>query len=48
MQTLNLPADPIRNFKGSLKTPVSLADELVNEHRLELQHDLTISLPPID
>lgn len=49
MQTLNLPTDdPIGNFKASLKNPVSLADELVNEHRLEIQQYETISLLPID
>ena len=34
-----LPADPIRAFRGSLKTPVSLADELIKEHQLEVKHD---------
>jgi AbrB family looped-hinge helix DNA binding protein len=34
-----LPTDPIGAFKGSLKNTVSLADELVNEHQLEVKHD---------
>jgi AbrB family looped-hinge helix DNA binding protein len=34
-----LPADPIAAFRGSLNQEVSLADELMKEHKLEVKHD---------
>ena len=34
-----LPADPLAAFRGSLKQDVSLADELIEEHQLEVKHD---------
>jgi AbrB family looped-hinge helix DNA binding protein len=32
-----LPADPIAAFRGSLSSPQSLADELIDEHRREVK-----------
>lgn len=34
-----LPADPIMAFRGSLKTPHSLADQLIDEHKLEVEQN---------
>lgn len=34
-----LPADPLTAFRGSLKQGVSLANDLIEEHKLEVKHD---------
>jgi len=34
-----LPSDPLAAFRGSLKQEVSLADELIEEHELEVNRD---------
>ena len=34
-----LPADPLAAFRGSLKQDVSLANDQVEEHKLEVKHD---------
>lgn len=34
-----LPSDPVAAFRGSLKLEVSLADELIDEHKLEVKRD---------
>ena len=34
-----LPDDPITLFRGSLKAEASMAAELVEEHRQEVEHD---------
>jgi AbrB family looped-hinge helix DNA binding protein len=34
-----LPADPVSAFKGSLKTPVSLADDLIKEHKKDIKQN---------
>ena len=34
-----LPTDPLAAFRGSLKKDVSLADELIEERKLELRLD---------
>lgn len=34
-----LPADPLAAFRGSLKQDVSLANELIEEHKLEVKRD---------
>ena len=34
-----LPDDPITLFRGSLKAEASMAAELIEEHRQEVEHD---------
>ncbi len=34
-----LPDDPISLFRGSLKAETSMAAELIDEHRQEVEHD---------
>ena len=34
-----LPADPLQAFRGSLKQDISLANELIEEHKLEVKRD---------
>lgn len=34
-----LPIDPLAAFRGSLKQDVSLANELIEEHKLEVNRD---------
>lgn len=35
-----LPENPIEAFRGSLKAPDSLASQLIEDHRLEVKHDV--------
>lgn len=35
----SLPLDPVEAFQGSLKQDVSLADELIDGHKLEVKRD---------
>jgi AbrB family looped-hinge helix DNA binding protein len=34
-----LPVDPLAAFRGSLKQEASLADELIAEHKFEVERD---------
>jgi AbrB family looped-hinge helix DNA binding protein len=39
IEIVPLPEDPIQAIRGSLKAPTSLANQLIKEHRREVQRD---------
>lgn len=39
LELYRLPTDPVSAFQGSLKRDISLADTLIDEHKLEVKRD---------